>query len=83
MVDFTYKTFENKVIDLFHENGKLVRTMKFEDVMLVSGRWIPLKMTVLPKDKPGEFTELDYTEIEFGIKLASGFFSIGSLRGIQ
>ena len=24
MVEFTYKTFENKVIDLFHENGKLV-----------------------------------------------------------
>jgi hypothetical protein len=23
-VDITYKTFENKVIDLFRENGKLV-----------------------------------------------------------
>jgi hypothetical protein len=70
-------------IDYFDESGKLVRIMKFEEVKLISGKWIPLKMTILPKDKPGEFTEIDYTEIEFGVKLTSGFFSIGSLRSIQ
>ena len=67
-------------IDYFDEDDVLVRTMKFDNVENISGRWIPLKMVILPVEKPDEMTELIYENLKFDVKLNKDLFSISSLR---
>ena len=67
-------------IDYYDEDGELVRTMIFDQVQNISGRWIPLRMVVQPIDKPNEKTELLYENLEFNIMLPDNLFSITSLR---
>jgi hypothetical protein len=67
-------------IRYYDEENTLVRTITFDDVRKVSGRWIPLRMLVRPEDKPSERTELVYSTLTFDVKLAEDFFSLRSLR---
>jgi len=67
-------------IDYYDEDNELVRTMTFDRVEKVSGRWIPLRMVVKPVEKPDEMTELIYNKLNFDVKLPENLFSIQSLR---
>jgi hypothetical protein len=62
------------------EDGKLVRTLAFEDVTRVGERWVPMRMRVIPADKPGESTVLTYEKLEFDVPLSKERFSVQSLR---
>ncbi len=64
----------------FDEDDVLVRTMKFDRIEKVSGRWIPLRMVILPEELPGEKTEMVYEKLEFDIQLEKDRFSLSSLR---
>ena len=67
-------------VDYFDEDGELVRTIEFDKVENVSGRWVPLIMRVKPVESPDELTEMVYENLEFDIKLEDDLFSISSLR---
>jgi outer membrane lipoprotein-sorting protein len=62
------------------EKEKLVRTMRFEDVQEVNGRHIPLKMMLIPENKPGEFTEVIYESIEFDVEIPASTFTLQALK---
>jgi hypothetical protein len=47
---------------------------------MLGGRLLPTRMTVIPYDKPGEFTEVFYVEIKFDVELADSFFSLRNLK---
>jgi len=64
----------------YDEEGELVRTMTFFDYRELGGRLVPAAMRVVPEDKPGEFTEFRYSEIEFDVDLDEAFFSLRRLR---
>ncbi len=64
----------------YDEDGELVRTMTFFDYRELGGRLVPAAMRVVPEDKPGEFTEFRYSEIEFDVDLDEAFFSLRRLR---
>jgi len=68
-------------IDYFDEEDILVRRILFDDVQTVSGRTIPLKMTVLPLEKPKEKTIMHYRKLQFDVDLKENFFSLGNLKG--
>lgn len=68
------------MIEYFDEEGALVRTLIFSDVEQVEGRWLPMKIRIQPQEKPEEYTEMKYQEIQFGVKLSTDLFSIKSLR---
>jgi len=78
----TYRNSDRQPIKLvfFDEDGKKVRTMSLSGQKIVSGKNIPTIMTIIPEDKPGEYTELKYDSIKFGIKLTEDFFSLNQLR---
>ena len=63
----------------FDEKEKPVRKMIFNDVKMMGGRLLPTKMTVVPYDKPGEFTEVIYIEIAFDMEILDTFFSLRNL----
>ncbi len=67
-------------IDYYDEDGVKVRTMVMDQVEKIAGRWVPLRMRVLPVEDPGEFTEIIYDKLELDIPLKKGLFSLRSLR---
>ena len=67
-------------IDYFDEEDILVRQISFADVQLVNGRRVPLRMTVLPVEKPTEKTVLQYRRLQFDVSLEKSFFSLGRLK---
>jgi hypothetical protein len=64
----------------FDEEGVQVRIMNFDQVEVVDGRAIPMRMTLIPEDKPGESTVVVYQEIAFGMPLDDNFFSLRNLK---
>ena len=64
----------------FDEKGKLARTMTWSDVKPFGKRRLPAKMRMTPADKPGEFTEMTYTELKFDVALDNAFFSVSRLK---
>lgn len=68
-------------IEYYDEEEVLVRRIVFDDVQTVSGRTIPLRMTVLPIEKPEEMTLMHYKKVKFDIDLSENYFSLGRLKG--
>jgi len=68
-------------IEYFDEEGLLVRRIVFDDVQTVSGRTIPLRMQVLPVEKPEEKTIMHYRKVKFDVDLQESYFSLGRLKG--
>jgi hypothetical protein len=68
-------------IDYFDEEGFLVRKVVFDDIQTVSGRTIPLRMQVLPVEKPEEKTIMHYRKVKFDVDLQESYFSLGRLKG--
>ncbi len=50
-------------VDYFDEEELPVRRIIFDDVQTVSGRTIPLRMIVLPVEKPEEQTLMHYRQV--------------------
>jgi hypothetical protein len=66
--------------DYYGEDGELKRTIAFSDFQMMGGRLVPARMRINPADKPGEFTEIVYSELEFDLKLPEDTFSLSFLR---
>jgi len=67
----------------YDEDGELVRTMTFFDYRELGGRLVPASMRVVPEDKPDEYTEVRYSELEFDVDLERDFFSLRRLRDVR
>lgn len=67
-------------VEYFDEEGVLVRRILFDDVQQVGGRTIPLRMRVLPVEKPEEMTLMQYRKVQFDVDLAENYFSLGRLK---
>ena len=64
----------------YDERGNLVRTMSLSNIDQVGGRAFPRHMRMVPADKPDEFTEMIYDEIEFDVRLPDDTFTLRSLK---
>ncbi|MEM6929513.1 MAG: outer membrane lipoprotein-sorting protein [Myxococcota bacterium] len=67
-------------IDYFDEKAELVRTMEFFDVQEVDGQLAPMRFRLVPHDKPGEFTEMRYADLELDVELDAKLFSLQALK---
>ena len=77
------KDYVPLVIEYFDEEMLKVRTISFDDVQVMDGHILPLRMTVQPEDKPGEQTVLTYTKIDFDISIQEDFFSLCKLKKMR
>jgi hypothetical protein len=64
----------------YDEDMNISRTMTFSRFEMLAGKIRPKVMRVVPADKPDEYTELTYEELELSISLEDEFFSISSLK---
>lgn len=67
-------------ITFYDEQDKLIRTMIFADIGDLGGRRLPRRVKTIPADKPGEFTEIIYEELNFDVKLPERTFTLQALR---
>ena len=69
------------LISLYYdEDGVLARTLTFSDIKEMGSRLVPAVLHMVPSDKPDEFTELVYEDIQFDIEIEDSFFSLLQLR---
>jgi len=67
-------------VGYYDEEMVEVRKLVFDRVVPLDNRFVPLRMTVLPLDKPDERTILDYKHLEFNVPLEKSFFSLRNLK---
>jgi len=66
--------------EYFDEDMKLARKMVFSGFRIMGGRMVPARMTILPADKPGESTAVEYEDLVFDGVLEPGTFSLRNLQ---
>ena len=69
-----------EIVDYFDEEMVRVREIRFDDVQSIGDRIVPMRLTVLPLEKPDEKTILHYHELTYGVPLKENFFSIRGLK---
>ncbi|PLY12595.1 MAG: outer membrane lipoprotein-sorting protein [Desulfuromonas sp.] len=67
-------------VDYFDEEQEKVRTMTFDRVKTIGKRTLPLRMTIIPLDKPDEKTVFTYHDIAFDVPMEESFFSLANLQ---
>jgi outer membrane lipoprotein-sorting protein len=67
-------------IEFFDERGNLVRTLSYDDVKEIAGKQIPMRMRVVPADKPDEYSEFIQQELSFDIDIPDEAFSQQALK---
>jgi hypothetical protein len=64
----------------YDEDMKIARTMSFSRFEMLAGKIRPKVMRVVPADKPDEYTELVYEQLELNVNLNDDFFSLSELK---
>ncbi len=64
----------------YDEDMDEIRVMVFSMVKNLGDRMIPSVLRMEPRDKPGEFTEIVYEDMEFDLELGDYFFSLMKLK---
>ena len=67
----------------YDEDGVLVKTMVGNKVRKMGGRLIPTHWEMIPVDKPGQKTVMDYLKIKFNIKIDESFFSQQNMKRVR
>jgi len=64
----------------YDEDMVLARTIQFSDIQVLGGRERPAVLTVIPADKPEEYTKFIYEKLSLNIDLKDNLFSLSSLK---
>lgn len=69
--------------EFYDEYDDLINVMEASDVREFDGRRIPAKMEMIPVDKPGYKTIMEYKTMKFNEDIPESFFSVQNMRRIQ
>ncbi|MEX2604407.1 MAG: outer membrane lipoprotein-sorting protein [Gracilimonas sp.] len=69
--------------EFFDEDGELINVMKGMNVKEFDGRLIPSKMEMIPQDKEGHKTVMEYKSMKFNEGIPESFFSVQNMRRVQ
>ena len=64
----------------YYDDGELIRAWAFDRIETIDGRRIPMRMTILPVDKPDESTVVEYLELELNVPVDDQLFTRQGLR---
>lgn len=79
----TRDTFLEVKAEFYDEDGQLVKTMTGSNIRKMGGRLIPTHYEMVPHNKPGNKTVMDYHKVEFNIRLSPSFFSLQNIKRIH
>ena len=69
--------------EFYDEDMQLIKIMEGSEIEEMGGRTIPTRMEMIPVEKEGQKTVLNYNDIEFNIDVSQNFFSIQNMKRIQ
>lgn len=69
--------------EFYDEFGELINVMNGMDVKDFDGRQLPSRMEMIPMDKEGHMTVLEYKSMEFNENIPESFFSVQNMRRLQ
>lgn len=69
--------------DYYDEDEYIVKSMIGSKVKKMGGRTIPSYWEMIPVDKPGQKTVMEYLTIEFNIKISESYFSQQNMKRIR
>ncbi len=69
--------------DYYDEDGLLIKSMLGSKVKKMGGRILPTHWEMVPRDRPGQKTVMDYLSIKFNLHLKASFFSIKNMKRIH
>jgi outer membrane lipoprotein-sorting protein len=64
----------------YDEDLLLSRTLEFTNIQKMGGKMIPILMSMIPADEPGETTTVKWNEIQFDVAIDDEFFSLHKLQ---
>jgi len=64
----------------FNEKGEKVRIMIFSEIRYYNGKKMPAIMTMMPLNKTGHKTVIEYVEAEFDVELGDNIFTLRNLQ---
>jgi len=64
----------------FNEKGEKVRSMAFSEIRDFNGKKMPAIMTMMPLNKTGHKTVIEYVDAEFDIELGDNIFTLRNLQ---
>ena len=79
----TIKGFLTLKNEYYDEDGYLVNTENLSKIKNVGDRTIPTFFEMIPADKPGHKTTMEFTHIKFNIPLQESFFSLQNMRRVH
>jgi len=69
--------------EFYDEDDYLIKSMIGSDVKKMGSRTIPAHWEMIPYDKPGQKTVMDYLSIKFNVKIKSSFFSQQNMKRVR
>jgi len=69
--------------DHYDEDLTLIKSMVGSEIKKLGGRTIPSHWEMIPHDKAGQKTVLDYLKIDFNIKINESFFSQQNMKRVR
>lgn len=70
-------------VELYDEDGYLVRTETASDIKLMDDRMIPSRIEMVPAEEPENKTVLVFREIKYNIAVAEQFFSQQNMKRVH
>lgn len=70
-------------VEFYDEDNLVVQTMEGFNPQQFDGRTLPAKMRMTPSDVDGEFTEMTYESLEFGVDFQNNFFTVQNMRRLR
>lgn len=69
--------------EFYDEEQQLVNTMHSSKVKTMDGRLIPTRMEMIPADKKGHKTVLEYSSMQFDRPMSEAFFTIQNMKRLR
>lgn len=69
--------------EFYNEDGELVSTMNSSEVRRLGGRLLPSKVEMVPADKTGHRTEMQYDSIRFDAPIKDDFFTPQNMKKVK
>ncbi len=77
------KDYLNLKTEFYDEDNYLVSTMNASKIKMLGGQLLPSIMEIIPADKEGHRTRLEYIFLNFNVELTDQFFTLQNMRKIS
>jgi len=69
--------------EFYDEDDYLITTLKASEIKDIGGQALPSKLTIIPADEEGFYTEMTYKKLDFNPIFAPDFFERSNMKQVQ